>query len=92
VRWVEEAELLQFNVVPWTGLPLWIPSSETAMAGLQQVDGSRAAEAGLVCRPLLNSLEDTLEWMVTEPGGFSGRFTHTLERTIEAQLTGVAVP
>jgi 2'-hydroxyisoflavone reductase len=92
VRWVEEAELLQFNVVPWTGLPLWIPSGETAMAGLQQVDGSRAAEAGLVCRPLLTSLEETLEWMVTDAIGFAGRFGGVLDRTVEAQLTGVAVP
>jgi 2'-hydroxyisoflavone reductase len=92
VRWVEEAELLENHVTPWTGLPLWVPSTEAAMAGLQMVDGSRAEQAGLVCRDLLASLEDTLEWMVTDPSGMQGRFGGVLERTVEARLTGVAVP
>jgi 2'-hydroxyisoflavone reductase len=91
VRWVEEKDLLTHGVTPWTGLPLWIPSTQIDMAGLQQVDGTRAQAAGLVCRPLHESLTATLEWMVTTPGALDGRFTGVMDGVTEAQLTGVAV-
>ncbi len=91
VRWVEEADLIAHGVTPWTGLPLWIPSTQIDMIGLQQVDGSRAEAAGLVCRPLAESLADTLEWMVTSQGVLEGRFSQVMDGVTEARLTGVAV-
>lgn len=67
VNWVDDATLIAQGVVPWTGLPMWVPLSETHLHGLQQVDVTRALDAGLVVRPLLQSLFDTLEWLIRSP-------------------------
>jgi 2'-hydroxyisoflavone reductase len=51
--WADPAWLLKHGVGQWTEIPLW-----RTPEGTWKVDGSRAAEAGLVCRPLLASLAD----------------------------------
>ncbi len=54
--------LLEHGVEPWAGersLPLWLPAGWT---GLNARDSSRARQAGLVCRPLGDTLADTLAW------------------------------
>jgi 2'-hydroxyisoflavone reductase len=51
--WVDPGWLDERGVKQWTELPLWrIPE------GTWQVDGRRAADAGLVCRPLFDTLRD----------------------------------
>lgn len=59
LHWIDEATLLQAGVTPWTELPLWVPLDT---AGLHAVDISRARAAGLVCRPLIDTLRDTAAW------------------------------
>lgn len=59
LRWVDEATLLRAGVVPWTGLPLWVPQAD---AGVHAVDLSRAVADGLRCRPLADTLRDTAAW------------------------------
>lgn len=50
-RWLDEQDVRQ-----WTEIPLWrIPEATW------QVDGRRAAEAGFVCRPLIDTLYDFKE-------------------------------
>ncbi len=57
--WIDEAWLMEQQVQPWMGLPLWIPvMPETAGAGRANV--SKAFAHGLKCRPLAETARDTL--------------------------------
>ena len=67
IRWVDEEWLVAQEVAPWMGLPLWIPESNTEMAGFMQVDCAKAIAAGLVFRPLEETIEATLAWDATRP-------------------------
>lgn len=64
LRWIDEATLLAAGIAPWTELPLWVP---TDTAGLHAVNLDRARAAGLVCRPLADTLRDTAAWAATAP-------------------------
>lgn len=70
--WVATDFLSQQNVQPWTDLPLW--AGEEAR-GVAQVDGARARAAGLVLRPLPDTVHDTWTWICssgkTAAGGLS---------------------
>ncbi len=63
--WVDEPTLLAAGVAPWMGLPLWLPA---AQAALHRTDIGRAVAAGLVTRPLAQTLRDTAAWLATLPG------------------------
>jgi 2'-hydroxyisoflavone reductase len=54
--WVDPHWLDEHGIDQWTEMPLW-----RTPAGTWQVDGRRAAEAGLVCRPLIDTLYDFKE-------------------------------
>jgi 2'-hydroxyisoflavone reductase len=56
---VGEGFLLEQGVVPWSELPVWVPADS---AGVHQVDIRRAAAAGLMCRPLAETLADIATW------------------------------
>jgi 2'-hydroxyisoflavone reductase len=63
---VDQDWLLAHDVAPWMGersLPLWLPLPE--YAGFSSRDGSAARAAGLVSRPVAETLADTLEWELT---------------------------
>jgi nucleoside-diphosphate-sugar epimerase len=51
--WIDPQWLDKHGVGQWTEIPLWRISE-----GTWRVDGLRAAEAGLVCRPLVDTLRD----------------------------------
>lgn len=51
--------LLAQGVQPWSDLPLWLPAEQ---AGLHRADIGRARATGLQCRPLEQTLLDTLAW------------------------------
>lgn len=53
--------LLAQGVQPWMEIPLWLPGEEGA--GLEQVDNTRIAAAGLRTRPLLETLRDLRAWL-----------------------------
>jgi nucleoside-diphosphate-sugar epimerase len=62
--------LLERDVQPWSGprsLPLWLPLPE--YAGFMARDTSAAQAAGLTCRPLEETLEDTLIWELRQGPG-----------------------
>src|SRR5207237_701266 len=63
--WTDEQRILDADVQPWTELPLWLPGSE--YAGMARADISRALAAGLVFRPLEETVADTLAWDRTVP-------------------------
>lgn len=77
--------LLAHEVEPWMGersLPLWLPLPE--YAGLSARDTSAARAAGLVTRPLADTLRDTLEWELAggSPGPRRAGLTDDEERAL----------
>ncbi|HZN14886.1 MAG TPA: NAD-dependent epimerase/dehydratase family protein [Acidimicrobiales bacterium] len=67
ITWVDEAWLIDQKVEPWMELPLWLPGGE-GYDGLSAVDVSRAVDAGLTFRPLVDTCAATLEWDRTRDG------------------------
>jgi 2'-hydroxyisoflavone reductase len=65
--WVSEAFLAAQQVTPWSEVPLWVPESDSSLAGFFTVDGSKAVKAGLAFRPITSTVEATLEWSATRP-------------------------
>ena len=63
VAWTDEARLLEHKVSPWTGLPLWIPSTFADEAGFMEIDCAKAARAGLRTRALAATIADTAGWL-----------------------------
>lgn len=62
-RWVDDATLMRHGVTPWTGLPLWIPSSDAESAGFMHLPCARAVANGLSFRPLDATIADTAAWL-----------------------------
>lgn len=73
LTWVPEDFLLAQGVKPWTELPFWFPESDAALRGAYEVEVDRAVEAGLVFRPLAETVRDTLEWDRSRPEEERGR-------------------
>jgi 2'-hydroxyisoflavone reductase len=81
--------LLDHGVEPWMGersLPLWLPLPD--YAGFNARDSSAARAAGLVTRPLEETLADTLAWERTRDPGRRRRagLTDDEERSLLAAL------
>ena len=62
---VGEAFLLEQGVAPWNELPLWVPSTDADHLGFARVDCSRAVDAGLVTRPLADTVDAVLDEFAT---------------------------
>lgn len=76
--WMDEAFLLEQKVGPFSEMPLWVPEQYQAFG---TVDCTRAFAAGLRCRPMAETVRDTLAWARTLPPG-----------PREARLVGVKIP
>lgn len=61
LRWVAPSFLLDHGVQPWTEVPVWIPEDVEEYA-LHDGDTSAALAAGLVCRPVEETVADTWAW------------------------------
>lgn len=61
--WVDEPFLAAEKVGAWMELPLWLPST-----GRTRLDVQRALAAGLRCRPVADTVRDTLQWAKSERG------------------------
>ncbi len=59
--WVTADFLAQQGIGAWTELPFWLPPDEAAPH--YSADTSRAAAAGLFCRPVADTVADTWAWM-----------------------------
>jgi 2'-hydroxyisoflavone reductase len=64
--WAPDKVLLEHDVAVWSGLPLWSPVTD-ALAEVWHVDVSRSVAAGLVCRPIQETVRDTWSWLKDEP-------------------------
>ncbi|MBO1756175.1 NAD-dependent epimerase/dehydratase family protein [Allobranchiibius sp. CTAmp26] len=60
--WVTPEDVAAAGVQPWTELPIWLPPSGE-YAGLHAADASAAYAAGLACRPVAQTVQDTWSWM-----------------------------
>jgi 2'-hydroxyisoflavone reductase len=81
--WVPDDDLLRHGVRQWSEMPLW-----RTFDGVWNVDSSRAAAAGLQCRPLGETVRDTWSWM--QESGWTAADSRALEiglsREREAEL------
>lgn len=58
--WIPPEFVIEQGIEPWTELPIWVdPDSH----GIHSFDTSRAARAGLICRPIAETVADTWAWM-----------------------------
>ena len=57
--WVDDTFLIEQDVAPWMGLPLWLPED---MINMSRVNVVKAMDNGLHLRPLDEIVSDTLEW------------------------------
>lgn len=58
--WVSDDFLVANDVGAYTEIPLWVPAE---MAGYGTVNCQKAMAAGLVTRPLADTVRDTLNWL-----------------------------
>lgn len=87
--WRTDAELLAAGAAPWTGLPLWIPESDADFGGMLLARNERAISAGLRCRPLGDTVADTLA-ALSEAGTGVAAFPNVITREREARLVASA--
>jgi 2'-hydroxyisoflavone reductase len=75
--------LAEQQVGAFVEMPLWVPESE---AGLEQVNSSKAIQAGLSFRSLAETIADTQAWQQTRPADRAWRAGLTPAR--EQELLG----
>ncbi|MBD0744981.1 NAD-dependent epimerase [Streptomyces sp. CBMA152] len=61
--WADDERLTAHGVREWTELPLW-----RTTAGTWAIETTRARAAGLVCRPLADTVTDTWTWLRSGDG------------------------
>ncbi|MEU3457158.1 NAD-dependent epimerase/dehydratase family protein [Micromonospora sp. NPDC006766] len=62
LRWTDPEPILAAGVMPWNDLPIWIPPGHE-FRWMQERDVERAYAAGLVCRPVADTVADTWRWL-----------------------------
>jgi 2'-hydroxyisoflavone reductase len=70
LSWIPSDRLVAAGVDPGMGIPLWI--GEPGYDAFNNVDSSRAVAAGLVCRPVIETIRDTLAWDLARGGPAPG--------------------
>lgn len=93
LRWVDPEPILAAGVEPWTDLPVWVPPGDLHDS-LHGSDTSRAAAAGLTCRPVTHTVADTWAWMQSLGGPVPQRPDRPalgLDPDVEASLLAAAV-
>ncbi|SBT37072.1 NAD-dependent epimerase/dehydratase family protein [Micromonospora auratinigra] len=62
LRWTDPEPILAAGVEPWNDLPIWIPEGHE-YRWLQERGVEKAYAAGLVCRPVAETVADTWRWL-----------------------------
>jgi 2'-hydroxyisoflavone reductase len=86
--WRDDAALLAAGVQPWTGLPLWLPEADPDFGGMLLGRNDRAVAAGLRCRPLADTVADTIDDLRSDPA--RAQFPNVLARQDEARLVAMS--
>jgi 2'-hydroxyisoflavone reductase len=85
--WVSEEFLAAQQVGEWMQMPLWVRESDPTNAGFFAMDCRKAVAAGLVFRPLADTVRATLDWDVARRSDHEWRAGISRER--EAELLKV---
>jgi 2'-hydroxyisoflavone reductase len=85
--WVDPAVIEAAKIEPWTELPVWVPPDGEA-ASLHDGDVSAIYAAGLVCRPVADTVADTWRWLQAEgdPPVREGRPQHGIDPDREREV------
>ena len=70
LKWINEAALLEAGVAPWSDLPVWLSTPDH---GMHRTSIAKALAAGLVTRPLSQTLRDTATWLAGADAVVPGR-------------------
>ena len=81
--WASAAFLAEQEVTPWMHLPLWVPEEKR---GMLQADIAKATADGLTCRPLSETIYDTLTWAHSRPDDYEWRAGLSPEREAEVLM------
>jgi len=60
--WVSPEFITAQGIAPWAEMPIWVDST---LRGIHSFDTSKAADAGLTCRPIAETISDTWAWLQT---------------------------
>ncbi|MFD4551703.1 NAD-dependent epimerase/dehydratase family protein [Streptomyces sp. NPDC058466] len=91
LRWADPDAILGAGIEPWTQLPVWVPAGSDLHDALHSADVSLAVGAGLRCRPVLETVADTWDWLQTLGGVAPQRPDRPavgLDPVVEAKLLG----
>jgi 2'-hydroxyisoflavone reductase len=66
LTWIPSQRLIEAGVDPGGGIPLWV--AEEGYEAFDDVDSSHAVGAGLNCRPITETIRDTLSWDLARGG------------------------
>ncbi|MFC4145202.1 NAD-dependent epimerase/dehydratase family protein [Micromonospora mangrovi] len=96
LRWTDPAPILAAGVEPWNDLPIWIPAGHP-YRWMQERNVTRAYAAGLVCRPVAETVADTWRWLrevgrVPARAGRPARAPVGLDPAREAALLATVAP
>jgi 2'-hydroxyisoflavone reductase len=83
IEWVDEQFLLDNDVAPWTGMPLWMPSIDDELAGFGRVSIDRALGKGLTFRSLSDTIQATMDWVHQRPDDWEWRAGISPEKEAE---------
>ncbi|WP_199881107.1 NAD-dependent epimerase/dehydratase family protein [Streptomyces kebangsaanensis] len=93
LHWTDPEAVLGAGIDPWVQLPVWVPPGGEMYDALHRADVSRALEAGLVCRPVGETVSDTWTWL-QDIGGMApqrpDRSFKGLDPALEARVLGAA--
>jgi nucleoside-diphosphate-sugar epimerase len=84
--WIDEATLVAHGVRPWTGMPLWIPSTDADSVGFMTMNCTRAQNAGLKTRTLAQTIADTAQWLAARDN--ANAWQHVMSADTERALLG----
>ncbi|MFF3339641.1 NAD-dependent epimerase/dehydratase family protein [Streptomyces flavidovirens] len=70
--WAGDAFLAEQGIAPFVTIPLWAPPAEQ-LAAVWDFSSEKALADGLRCRPVLESVRDTWDWL-RAPGGMEEAF------------------
>lgn len=85
LTWIPSDRLVAAGVNPGMGIPLWV--AEPGYEAFNDVDSSRAVAAGLTCRPVTETIRDTLAWDLARGGPEQQGLSAAEEERLLRELT-----